>query len=62
MKTNFFAAGTIAGDDGAAEQPSDNGESEAEAPHRVPVRPVKIKGRANVVKRCRARVKRTIRS
>ncbi|TGZ47130.1 Uncharacterized protein DBV15_06081 [Temnothorax longispinosus] len=38
--------GAIAVDDGAAEQPPDNSEGEAEAPHRVPVKPVKIEGRA----------------
>lgn len=49
MKNNLFAAGTIAGDDGAAEQPPDNGEGEAQAPHRVPVKPVKIEGCTNRV-------------
>lgn len=46
---NLFAAGAIAGDDGAAEQPPDNGEGEAQAPHRVPVKPVKIESRTNRV-------------
>lgn len=42
---NFFAAGTIADDDGAEQSP-DNSESKAEDPHRVPVKLVKIEGRA----------------
>jgi len=48
LLNNFFIAGAIANDDGAAEQPSDNGESETEAAHRVPVKLAKIEDRANV--------------
>lgn len=46
----LFAARAIAGDDGTAEQSPDNSESEAEASHRVPVSPAKIRDRARMNK------------